>query len=288
MSENELAERFDATRGRLHAVATRMLGSGAEADDAVQEAWLRLSRSRADDGRSEIGNLDGWLTTVVARICLDALRRRRTRRETPIEHVPETPSIEPGPDEQVIQADAIGAALVVVLDTLAPAERTAFVLHDLFGVPFEEIAPVVGRSVPATRQLASRARRRVRGGPATADPDRERQRRVVSAFMAASRGGDFAGLLAVLDPDAVVRADAVAAGMGAEPEIAGATEVARAYTGRAQALRLALLDDLPGGVWMVGPDVKVAFCFTTVKERITRVELVADPDVLAALEVELL
>lgn len=289
MTDSELADRFDANRARLRAVATRMLGSGADADDAVQEAWLRLSRSTTGDrAGTEIGNLDRWLTTVVARICLDVLRQRGTRRETSIEQAPDVPTIEPGPAEQAVQADAIGAALIVVLDTLAPAERTAFVLHDLFGVPFEEIAPVVGRSVPATRQLASRARRRVQGGSATSDPDRERQRRVVAAFLAASRGGDFAGLLAVLHPEAEVRADGTAAAMGAESLIAGAAQVARAYTGRAQALRLALLDGVPGGVWMVGPEVKVAFSFTTVGEQITRLELVADPGVLAALEVELL
>jgi RNA polymerase sigma-70 factor (ECF subfamily) len=264
-----------------------MLGSSGEAEDAVQEAWLRLTRS--DPGGTEIGNLGGWLTTVVARICLDTLRSRTTRRETPLPHqLVELPATDPGPAEQAVQADALGAALVVVLDTLAPAERTAFVLHDLFGVPFDEIAPVVGRSVPATRQLASRARRRVRGGDVPANSDRERRRRVVAAFLAASRDGDFAGLLAVLDPDAEVRPDAAAIAMGTDATATGADPVARFFVGRAKAARLALLDGAPGAVWMVGHDVRVAFCFTTVADRITRIDLVADPDALAALEVELL
>ena len=208
MNERDyLAERFEEHRTHLRAVAYRMLGSVSEVDDAVQEAWLRLSRADA----TGIDNLGGWLTTVVARVCLDMLRSRQSRREEPF--TPDAP--EPvatgtrgsSPEQEALLADSVGLALLVVLDRLTPAERLAFVLHDMFAVPFEEIAPIVGRSAEATRQLASRARRRVRGGAAAPDPDLVRQREVVEAFLAALRGGDFEGLLAVLDPDLVVRAD---------------------------------------------------------------------------------
>src|SRR5262245_50302981 len=206
MNERDyLAERFEEHRSRLRAVAYRMLGSVSEVDDAVQEAWLRLSRADATD----IDNLGGWLTTVVARVCLDMLRSRRSRREEPF--TPDAPEpvgtgTRSSPEEEALLADSVGLALLVVLDRLAPTERLAFVLHDMFALPFEEIAPIVGRSPEAARQLASRARRRVRAGGAP-DPDLVRQREVVEAFIAALRGGDFEGLLAVLDPDLVVRAD---------------------------------------------------------------------------------
>src|SRR5262245_52581549 len=200
---DRLGERFEQNRPHLRAVAYRMLGSLSEADDAVQEAWLRLSRSDT----SEVENLGGWLTTVVARVCLDMLRSRKSRREEPLGvHVPDpVVSSEDGidPEHEALLADSVGLALLVVLDTLNPAERLAFVLHDMFAVPFNEIAPLVGRSPTAARQLASRARRRVRGSAPVPDPDLARQREVVDAFLAASRGGDFDALLAVLDPDVV-------------------------------------------------------------------------------------
>src|ERR687898_2046173 len=249
-----LAQRFEENRTHLRAVAYRMLGSHSEADDAVQEAWLRLSRSNA----SGIENLGGWLTTVVGRVCLNMLRSRRSKREEPLEgslgaHVPEPiVSRQDGsdPEQQALLADSVGLALLVVLETLPPAERLAFVLHDMFAVPFEEIAPVVGRSTEAARQLASRARRRVRGGAAAPAPDLVRQREVVEAFIAALRGGDFEGLLAVLDPDLVVRAD-MAVGSGAPTEIRGAAVWAKgavAYGHVAQLTRPALVNGAIGVV----------------------------------------
>src|SRR5829696_8183999 len=208
MDEHDgLAERFEANRPHLRAVAYRMLGSISEADDAVQESWLRLSRS----GTSGVENLGGWLTTVVARVCLDMLRSRRSRREEPLGvRVPEPIVSREGgidPEHEALLADSVGLALLVVLETLTPAERLAFVLHDMFAVPFEEIAPIVGRSTAASRQLASRARRRVRGAATVPDADLNRQREVVDAFFAASREGDFDALVAMLDPDVVLRAD---------------------------------------------------------------------------------
>src|SRR5215813_3802391 len=226
MDENEwLAERFEEHRAHLRAVAYRMLGSLSEADDAVQEAWLRVSRA----GTTDVQNLGGWLTTVVGRVCLNMLRSRRTRREAPLgSHVPD-PLVAPedgtSPEHEVLIADSVGLALLVVLEMLPPAERLAFVLHDMFAVPFDEIAPIVGRSPAAARQLASRARRRVQGaGPH--DRDLARQRQVVDAFFAAAREGDFAALVAVLDPDVVLRADG-GAQPGASAVIRGAAAVAR-------------------------------------------------------------
>src|SRR5262245_263211 len=207
-----LVDRFEANRPHLRAVAYRMLGSGTEADDAVQEAWLRLSR--ADTG--DVDNLAGWLTTVVARVCLDMLRSKKSRREEPMDAQPHEPPAthDNDPEQDVLLADSVGLALLVVLKELAPAERVAFVLHDMFDLPFDEIAPIVGRSPAATRQLASRARRRVQGAPTAPDDDPARQREVVDAFLAASRGGDMGALLAVLDPGVVFRADPVAVQMG--------------------------------------------------------------------------
>ncbi len=256
MPEHEwLAERFEAERTHLRAVAHRMLGSLSEADDAVQEAWLRLSRSDT----SEIENFRGWLTTVVARLCLDALRARTARREqSPVPAAPE-PSVPArdgvDPEQDAVLADSVGVALLVVLDTLSPTERVAFVLHDLFDLTFEEIAPILGRSPAAARQLASRARRRVHGADATPDLDLGRKREVVDAFLAASRAGDFAALLALLDPDAVLRADDVAveaaaanAGRGA-PRLAkavrGARLIAETFKGRAAGAVPALIDGAP-------------------------------------------
>src|SRR5919197_5387468 len=210
-----LAERFEEHRSHLKAVAYRMLGSLGEADDALQEAWLRLSRSDT----SGVENLGGWLTTIVSRVCLNMLRSRRLRREEALEvHVPDpvvSREDETDPEREALLADSVGLALHVVLETLAPAERVAFVLHDLFGVPFDEVAPIVGRSPTAARQLASRARRRVQGAPTTPEADLARKRAVVDAFLAASRGGDFQALLALLDPDVVLRADGAAVQAGA-------------------------------------------------------------------------
>src|SRR6266699_1157339 len=219
-----LAQRFEAERGRLRGVAYRMLGSLGEAEDAVQEAWLRLSR--ADSGG--IDNLEGWLTTVVARVCLDMLRSRKSRGEQPLDD--QAPVADrghaPDPEEELLLADSVGLALLVVLDTLEPAERLAFVLHDMFDLSFDEIAAIVGRSPTAARQLASRARRRIQGAPTSPNADLTRQREVVDAFLAASRAGDFDGLLTLLDPDAVLRTDPAAVPPGAPTEIRGAAALA--------------------------------------------------------------
>jgi RNA polymerase sigma factor (sigma-70 family) len=273
-----LIEKFEENRGRLTAIAFRMLGSRSEADDAVQEAWLRLSRT----DRRSIENLGGWLTTVVGRVCLDMLRSRRSRREEPLEsHVAEAIS---GPEQEAMLADSIGLALIVVLETLTPTERVAFVLHDMFAIPFDEIAPIIGRSPAATRQLASRARRRVQGTSAVQATDLDRKREIVDAFLAASRGGDFGALLELLHPDAVLRADDVAARMGAEKEVQGAQEVARAFAGRARVARPALVDGEPGLVWGQGGKPRVVFKFAIAAGRIATIELVADPEVLEAMD----
>lgn len=287
MSERDFpAEQFEANRARLSAVAYRMLGSHSEAEDAVQEAWLRLNRADA----SGVDNLGGWLTTVVARICLDVLRQRKSRREEPLafgESVPEPAAPEPGPDHELQLADSVGLAMLVVLNTLAPAERIAFVLHDMFDLPFEAIAPIVDRTPAAARQLASRARRRVRGTPAIPDGDLERQRSVVEAFLAASRQGDFEGLLAVLDPDVVAHADAAALRMGAI-ERHGAVDVAQGMMGRAQAARPALVNGAMG--ILVAPHghllLVVRVRFTSGK--ITETEAIADPATIAELELAVL
>ena len=235
--EDLLAEQFESNRAQLRAVAYRMLGSLTEADDAVQEAWIRLSRSDT----SEVQNLAAWLTTVVGRVCLDMLRTRTSRREDAFEApgsdqraaAAATAAAASGsptvgdPEQEAVMADSVGLALLVVLETLPPAERLAFVLHDVFAVPFDEIAPIVDRSPTATRQLASRARRRVQGRPALPEPDLARQRQVVDAYLAAAQGGDFDALLAVLDPDVVLRADALAVPAGAPTELRGAELVAR-------------------------------------------------------------
>ncbi|MGS0686163.1 sigma-70 family RNA polymerase sigma factor [Nakamurella sp. GG22] len=270
---DDLAARFDESRGHLFSVAYRMLGSTGDAEDAVQEAWIRLTRADHD----QVRNLTGWLTTVVARVCLDMLRSRTSRREQPWEDHPiEQPTQAPGPEDEAVVADSVGAALLLVLDTLSPAERLAFVLHDLFAVPFDEIAPIVGTSPAAARQLASRARRRVQGAPA-APTDRDRKREIVEAFLAASRGGDFGALLALLDPAAVLRSDAAAVEMGSDPEVNGAEAVARTFAGRARAARLADIDGEPGALWSAGGVPRVAFAFTITDGRITAIDLLADP-----------
>ncbi|RSM52621.1 RNA polymerase subunit sigma-70 [Actinoplanes sp. ATCC 53533] len=283
MSEmDQLARRFEADRPHLRAVAQRMLGSAAEADDAVQEAWLRLSRSDT----SAVTNLTGWLTTVVSRVCLDMLRSRAARRED-IADLPEAPAAaETQPENEALLSDAIGPALLLVLDTLAPGERLAFVLHDLFAVPFPQIAEIAGCSPAAARQLASRARRKVQGREA--EEDRARSRTVVEAFLAAARGGDFAALLALLDPEVVVRADAAAVRTGANELVRGANAAAETFSGRARHAEVALLDGEAGLVWAPGGTPRVAFAFTLAGGRITGIDLIADPADLGAMEVTLL
>jgi RNA polymerase sigma-70 factor (ECF subfamily) len=289
MDEHDwLAEQFEANRTHLRAVAYRMLGDLAEADDAVQESWLHLSRSDT----SGVKNLGGWLTTVVARVCLDMLRSRESRREEPLEaDIPEPiMSREDGidPEDEALLADSVGLALLVVLDTLNPAERLAFVLHDLFAVPFDEIAPIVGRSPTAARPLASRARRRMRGAATVPDADLTRSREVVDAFLAASRGGDFDALLAVLDPDVVVRADRAAVSVGASREVRGAAAVAKQFSGRARGAQLALVNGAVGAVWAPGGRPRVVFDFTITGGKIVAIDLVADPERLRQLNLELL
>lgn len=282
MNHDFLAERFEADRARLQAVAYRLLGSSSEADDAVQEAWLRLSRTDSD----AVDNLSGWLTTVVARICLDMLRSRQSRREEPL--LPES-EVLPGadnPEHEAVLADSVGLAMQAVLQRLAPAERVAFVLHDVFGVPFDDIAGIVGRTPAAARQLASRGRRRVQGvsGDGYA-ADMGRQREVVEAFFRASRSGDFQALLAVLDPDVVLRPDSAALQMGARngwitSELRGAEAVARQFSGQAQGALLATIDGTPGAVWAPGGTPRVAIVFTVTGEKVTELRLEANPEAL--------
>jgi RNA polymerase sigma factor (sigma-70 family) len=287
MNEREsLAARFEEHRPHLRAVAYRMLGTLSEVDDAVQEAWLRLSRTDA----TGIDNLGGWLTTVVARVCLDLLRSRKSRAEESLTpHAPEPAAGATGgssPEQEALLADSVGLALLVVLDRLAPAERLAFVMHDMFGVPFEEIAPIVGRSPIATRQLASRARRRVRGGAAAPDRKLVRQREVVEAFLAALRGGDFEGLLAVLDPDLVVRAD-MGVPSAAPSEIRGAATWAKqavAFGQMARNARPALVNGAVGIVMAPHGRLLRALQVTIVNGRITEIEVIGNPARLGALE----
>jgi RNA polymerase sigma-70 factor (ECF subfamily) len=292
MNEHDfLAERFEENRAHLRAVAYRMLGSPSEADDAVQEAWLRLSRSDP----SEIENLGGWLTTVVARVCLDMLRSPSARREEPLGELPRAPAPNVSradgidPEHEALLADSVGPALLVVLETLSPAERLAFVLHDMFSVPFEEIAPIVGRSPAATRQLASRARRRVRGPTDVPDADLARQREVVDAFLAAARGGDFDALVAVLDPDVVLRADGGALPVVASREVRGAPAVARrAVKGRARAARPALVNGAVGVVVAPRGRLLVVLGFTIRGAKIAEIDAIADPERLSELALVLL
>jgi RNA polymerase sigma-70 factor, ECF subfamily len=277
-----LAEPFEAHRPHLRAVAYRMLGSLSEAEDAVQEAWLRLSRSDT----SGVENLGGWLTTVVARVCLDLLRSRKVRREDFFGvHLPDpviSPDGELQPEEEALLADSVSLALLVVLDTLAPAERLAFVLHDMFGLPFEEIAPMVGRSPAAARQLASRARRRVKGADIPApEPDLARQREVVDAFFRAARGGEFDALVALLDPEVVLRADFGAGRPAASKVIHGAVAVARqAIMGALPAARLrpALVNGAAGVVVTVGGRPFAVMGFTVAEGKIVEIDAIADPE----------
>jgi RNA polymerase sigma factor (sigma-70 family) len=288
MDEHDwLAERFEAHRPHLRAVAYRMLGSLAEADDAVQEAWLRLARS--DSGG--IQNLGGWLTAVVARVSLDLLRARGSRREEPLgAHLPD-PIVSgrdgTDPEQQALVADGVGLALLVVLDTLTPAERLAFVLHDSFAMPYEEIAPILGRSPAAARQLASRARRRVRGSAPIPDADLTRQRQVVDAFLAAARGGDFDALLAVLDPDVVIRAEHA----GGSSEARGARKGAEAALGfawLAGSARPALVNGAAGVVAAPRGRPYSVLGFTVVRGRIVEIDILADPGRLRGLDLALL
>jgi RNA polymerase sigma factor (sigma-70 family) len=290
MGENAgLTERFEENRNHLRGVAYRMLGSLSEADDAVQEAWLRLNRSDT----SGVENMGGWLTTIVARVCLDMLRSRKSQREEPWdEHVPEpVQSREDGsdPEHEALLADSVGLALLVVLETLAPAERLAFVLHDMFAVPFEEIAPIVGRSPAAARQLASRARRRVQGSDMAPDADLTRQREVVDAFLAASRAGDFEALLAVLDPDIVLRADRAILPAGAPAEVRGAEAVARrAGKGGARAARPALVNGAVGLVVAPRGKLVMVLRFTIKNGKIAEIDVVANPERLRQLDLAVL
>ncbi len=287
---DELARSFEEQRDHLRGVAYRMLGSRSEAEDAVQEAWLRLSRSDV----SEVANLAGWLTTVVSRVCLDMLRSRKSRREDSLDtFVPDPVSLKAdtrAPEDEAVQADAVGLALLVVLETLAPAERLAFVLHDMFGLSFDEVAEVVGKSPAAARQLASRARRRVQGAPAH-DGDPSRQRAIVEAFLAASRSGDFEGLLVLLDPDVVLRADAGDGGSGpaASKVVRGAlavVEQALMFSRLAPHTELALINGVPGSVTVVNGRVQGVMAFTITDGKITELNILADPDRLAELTVE--
>jgi len=303
--DDSLAERFEGNRAHLHAVAYRMLGSQSEAEDAVQESWLRLSRADT----SNVENLNGWLTTVVARVCLDMLRSRARRHEEPLgEDAPEpVMSREDAgdPEHEALLADSVGLALLVVLDTLNPAERLAFVLHDLFDMPFEEIAPIVGRTPTAARQLASRARRRVQGkgreqeqeAETAPDADLTHQRtaanrEIVAAFLAAARNGDFDALLAALDPDVTLRADAATVAMGAQAGVAdeshGAQAVAQQFAGRARGARLALIAGTVGAIWPSGGQPRVIFSFTIMDGKIAAIEIIADPARLSQLNVAIL
>lgn len=283
-----LAQRFEENRARLEKVAFRMLGSEGEAEDAVQEAWFRLSRSDAD----VIDNLSGWLTTVVGRICLDMLRSRKGRREEPldIEELSElSDSGAADPERDAILAESIGPALVMVLDTLSPPERVAFVLHDMFGMPFEEIAPIIDRTATASRQLASRARRRLQGSAEDAPSLGGRtERRLVDAFLAAARGGDLQTLLSVLHPECALRADDFASVMGAPKQAVGSAEVAAFFNGRAAEARRAIVDGEAGAAWVRGGKVLVAFGFTIADGKIVDIELTADRESLQKLDLVLL
>ncbi len=277
---NWLAERFEQDRAHLRAVAYRMLGSLSEAEDAVQEAWLRLSRA----GTGGVDNLSGWMTTIVARVCLDMLRSRRSRREEPAaQDVPISSEQAIDPEQEAVLADSVGLALLVVLDALAPSERLAFVLHDMFRGPFDEIAAIAGRSPAATRQLASRARRRVQGKVTVPEVDLVRQRKVVDAFLAASRAADFEALLGMLDPDVIFRSDMVAAPAGPS-EVRGAPEVAAQFLGRATLARPALVNGALGVVVAPRGRLFLVLNLTIVGSKIAAIKAIADPAGLRQLD----
>jgi RNA polymerase sigma factor (sigma-70 family) len=286
-----LAQQFEEHRTRLRAVAYRMLGSLSEADDAVQETWLRLSRTDAH----EVENLGGWLTTVVARVSLNVLRSRRARPEEPLGVRMPEPMVDRAdgtdPEHEALLADSVGLALLVVLETLNPAERLAFVLHDMFAVPFDEIAPIVDRSPEAARQLASRARRRVQGEAPVPDADLDTQREVVDAFLAASREGDFEALLTVLDPDVVLRADQGAVPTGASRVVRGAANVARgalAFSRLDIEVRRALINGTPGTVSLRDGQPFAIAGFTVRNRRIVEMDILADPERLSRLDLTIL
>jgi len=285
MSTNDwLAGKFEENRAHLRAVAYRMLGSLSEAEDAVQEAWLKLSRSDT----SAVENLSGWLTTVVSRVCLDMLRARKSRREESLDAQPSAASADrektADAEAEALLADSVGIAMLVVLQTLAPAERIAFVLHDMFDLSFDEIAPIVGRSPTAARQLASRARRRVQGSNESTDADLSEHRQVIDAFLAAARSGDFDSLVAMLDQDVVFRADEFAVQKGAQREVRGAPTVAKFFSGRAQAARSALIDGTVGVVVAPRGRLLVVLGVTIRDGKIAAIEAVADPARLAELD----
>ncbi|GAA1882341.1 sigma-70 family RNA polymerase sigma factor [Actinomadura bangladeshensis] len=278
VEQDWVGERFTEHRDRLHAVAYRMLGSPGEAEDAVQEAWLRVSRA----GTGRVENPGGWLTTIVARVCLNMLEARRNRREEPAGALPAEPRAggrpagQGGPEDEALLADSVGVALTVVLDELAPAERLAFVLHDVFAVSFAEIGAILDRSPAAARQLASRARRRVRGAADASVAARSAKREIVEAFLAASRGGDFEALLELLDPGAVVG------------DLRGSRDVATFFTGRAQAARLALVDGVPVAVWSHLGRPRAVISFTVDDDRITRIDVDTDLDRIRGLDIVVL
>ncbi|WP_419998883.1 sigma-70 family RNA polymerase sigma factor [Streptomyces boninensis] len=281
------AELFEARRARLQAIAYRMLGSAGDAEDAVQETWLRLCRTDAD----QVRNLDGWLTTVVARVSVSMLRARGSRNEDLTDEqllmTDNESSDAPDPERAALFADSVGLALIVVLDTLRPTERVSFVLHDLFDVPFDEVARIIERSPVAARQLASRARRRIRGAETPSAPDVSRRRQIVSAFLRASRGGDFEALLSVLDPDVILRADQNAARMGAPRESFGSAEAARFLRGRAGGAKLALVDGAIGAVWP-GERPLMVFRFGIVGNLITTIDLTAEKSRIDQLQLEVI
>jgi len=281
--DDKLARRFEASRPRLRAMAYRMLGSLSDADDAVQEGWLRASAADSDD----VANLEGWLTTIVARVCLDMLRSRKSRREEPLS--PDDAAVD-GPEQEAMLADSVGLAMLVVLDTLPPAERVAFVLHDTFGLPFGEIAAITGRTPASARQLASRARRRIQRSERPR-PRLARQREVAQAFMTAARGGDLAALIEVLDPDVVLRADAAASPSGRPVTIRGAAAVAggaRASAARGRFTRVALVNGTPGLVMAPRGRLVLVLAFTYSGDRISQIDVIADPGRLEALDLALL
>ncbi|WP_409495039.1 sigma-70 family RNA polymerase sigma factor [Amycolatopsis sp. cmx-11-12] len=285
---DRLTERFEEHRTRLRAVAYRMLGSASEAEDAVQDTWLRLDRTDA----AEIENLGGWLTTVVARVCLNVLRSRDHRREEPLDAASSEPvdvTVDPAAD--AVLADSIGLAMLVVLDTLAPAERLAFVLHDMFAVPFDEIAPLIDRTPAAARQLASRARRRVQGRSAATEPDLARRRQVVDAYLAAARGGDFEALLELLHPDVVLRADKAAGPSRTPIFLQGASVVARGAAAASVRARITQLALVNGGVGLVMADEgrpSVVLAFSFVDGKITEIDVIADRERLQGLDLVIL
>ena len=284
--DDRLTSVFEAVRPHLRAVAYRMLGSNAYAEDAVQETWLRLDRARPEG----VENLKAWLTTIVARVCLDRLRSGQLQREQPAGVRPAEAIVELAegldPEQQALRADAVGSAMLVVLDVLGPAERVAFVLHDIFAVPFDDIGPIVNRSTDASRQLASRARRRLQGAPASRSLELAHQRDVIDAFLAASREGNLGALIALLDPDVIFRADETALHLGAPMEADGAEAVARATSGRAWGAEPGLVDGAVGLIWAPGGQPKVAFSFAITQGRIAAINMIADPQHIAELDVK--